>query len=236
MSDLDSWLFPEDSPRHIWTQYFAANSCFPLDGRTVLRGDAAAHHPVARRTRGNADSPCQLSRRSSYQNRLPEPLHIALRSFRSCSEGITKEADMHERITIVGTIAERIKKTRIDRGMTQGQLADAVGISQSSIGNIESGVRKRPRELLSIAQALGVAPEWLETGKRGAPVLQVVSTKAEGAESTARALVTQLAALAARQRPTLRKNLGNLLVELVEHPEDPAVVEQTIADIERFFG
>ena len=143
---------------------------------------------------------------------------------------------MHERITIVGTIAERIKKTRIDRGMTQGQLADAVGVSQSTIGNIESGVRKRPRELLSIAKALDVAPEWLETGKRGAPAQQTVTAKLESAESTARTLVTQLATLAARQRPTLRKNLGNLLVELVENPEDEALVEQTITDIDRFFG
>lgn len=50
-----------------------------------------------------------------------------------------------------------------------------------------------------------------------------------------RGAVEFLAAFAARQRPTLRKNLGNLLVELVEHPDGPIVVEQTIADIERFF-
>ena len=51
-----------------------------------------------------------------------------------------------------------------------------------------------------------------------------------------RVIVERLADLAAAQRPTLRKNLGNLLLDLVEHPEDPAVVEQTIADIERFFS
>ena len=143
---------------------------------------------------------------------------------------------MRERITIVGTIAERIKQIRTDRGMTQGQLADAVGVSQSSIGNIESGVRKRPRELLSIAQALGVSAEWLESGERGAPALHIVGRKADGDEISARILVIQLATLAARQRPTLRKNLGNLLVELVENPEDESLLEQTIADIERFFG
>lgn len=53
--------------------------------------------------------------------------------------------------------------------------------------------------------------------------------------ASVRGAVEFLAAFAAQQRPTLRKNLGNLLVELVEHPDDPSVVEQTIADIERFF-
>ena len=40
------------------------------------------------------------------------------------------------------------------------------------------------------------------------------------------------------QRPVLRpwSALGNLLVDLVEHPDDPDVIEQTITDIERFFG
>ena len=51
-----------------------------------------------------------------------------------------------------------------------------------------------------------------------------------------RDVVEQLAAIARKERPTLRRNLGNLLVELVEHPDDPEVIEQTITDIERFFG
>lgn len=50
-----------------------------------------------------------------------------------------------------------------------------------------------------------------------------------------RALVEYLAQIAAQQRPTLRKNLANLLVDLGEHTEDTALIEQTIADIERFF-
>jgi hypothetical protein len=29
--------------------------------------------------------------------------------------------------------------------------------------------------------------------------------------------------------------LANLLVDLIEHPEDTAIIEQTVADIERFF-
>ncbi|WP_167481122.1 hypothetical protein [Acidovorax cavernicola] len=44
-----------------------------------------------------------------------------------------------------------------------------------------------------------------------------------------------MAEIAAQQRPTLRKNLANPLVDLVEHPEDTALIEQTVAGIERFF-
>ena len=51
-----------------------------------------------------------------------------------------------------------------------------------------------------------------------------------------RALVEYLAQIAAQQRPTLRKNLANLLVDLVEHPEGTALIEQTIPAIERFFS
>lgn len=134
------------------------------------------------------------------------------------------------------SIGSRIKESRCAIGWSQVRLADEAGVTQSSIGNIESGFRQRPRELVSIAKALRVSPEWLETGK--GPRTERASLKLVGAdaEPSVRALVEYLAEIAAQQRPTLRKNLGNLLVDLVEHPEDTALIEQTIADIERFFA
>lgn len=133
------------------------------------------------------------------------------------------------------TIAERIKAVRQELGWSQVQLAEEVGVSQSSIGNIESGFRQRPRELVSIAKALRVSAEWLETGK--GPRTERTSLKLVGddARPSVRALVEYLAEVAAQQRPTLRKNFANLLVDLIEHPEDTALVEQTVADLERFF-
>ncbi len=41
----------------------------------------------------------------------------------------------------------------------------AAGVTQSTIGNIEAGLRKSPRELLAIAAAVKVSPEWLKTGR-----------------------------------------------------------------------
>jgi SOS-response transcriptional repressor LexA len=68
-------------------------------------------------------------------------------------------------ITAVNTIAERLKQAREDKGLTQPGLAERAGVSQGTIGNVEAGLRKNPRELLSIALVLGVEPEWLKTGK-----------------------------------------------------------------------
>jgi transcriptional regulator with XRE-family HTH domain len=50
-------------------------------------------------------------------------------------------------------------------GLSQQDVADAAGVKQSTIGNIEAGIRKRPRELLRIAGALGVRAAWLQTGE-----------------------------------------------------------------------
>lgn len=76
-------------------------------------------------------------------------------------------------ITDVKTIAERIKQARLLRGLSQGDLAAKVGVRQSAIGNIESGTRRRPRDLVSIASALSVSPEWLETGKGEEPAVHL---------------------------------------------------------------
>ena len=135
-------------------------------------------------------------------------------------------------------LAYRLKLIRGERGLTQEQLAERAGISQSAIGNIESGHRKRPRDLVAIATALGVTPEWLETGHSGlvAPEQTFEKRACAPEPQSIRLAMELLGRLAIKQRPTLRKNLGNLLVELVEHPDDPDVIEQTITDIERFFG
>ncbi|MDM0007176.1 S24 family peptidase [Variovorax sp. J22G73] len=68
-------------------------------------------------------------------------------------------------ITNVNTIGERIKYSRQQRGLTQQQLAVAAGVSTSTIGNLESGLRDKPRELNAIARALRASSTWLETGR-----------------------------------------------------------------------
>lgn len=67
-------------------------------------------------------------------------------------------------ITDVNTLAERLKSARDALGLSQEQVALRAGVSQGTIGNIESGTRKRPRELLAIAKAVKVSPDWLLKG------------------------------------------------------------------------
>ena len=62
------------------------------------------------------------------------------------------------------TIAKRIKETRTGRDLTQKELAKKAGVSQGTIGNLESGARTSPRHLVQIANALGVTAEWLQSG------------------------------------------------------------------------
>lgn len=64
----------------------------------------------------------------------------------------------------MNTIAERLKSAREEAELTQPQLASRAGVSAGTIGNIESGARKNPRELLAIAKAVGVHPQWLRDG------------------------------------------------------------------------
>ncbi len=84
-------------------------------------------------------------------------------------------------ITLVNdTIGSRIERERVALGLTQEQLAIAAGVTQGTIGNVEKGLRKKPRELISIARALKVRPEYLETG-RGPKEVDGLQTSAPNA-------------------------------------------------------
>jgi transcriptional regulator with XRE-family HTH domain len=59
-------------------------------------------------------------------------------------------------------VGQRITAARKARGYTQADLGRTVGLSRSSIANIESAVQRAPfHTLLGIAQALGADPAAL---------------------------------------------------------------------------
>lgn len=66
-----------------------------------------------------------------------------------------------------GAIGRRIKDAREALGLSQAELGGRLTPKkkQSYIANIETGYRDQPRELLEIAEALGVRALWLKTGK-----------------------------------------------------------------------
>ncbi len=65
------------------------------------------------------------------------------------------------------TLAQRIAWARTRLGMTQESLALAAGVSQSTIGNLESGIRFSARKITEIADVLEVSASWLATGDEG---------------------------------------------------------------------
>nr|WP_186329773.1 helix-turn-helix transcriptional regulator [Variovorax boronicumulans] len=65
----------------------------------------------------------------------------------------------------MASIGSRVKWARELRGLTQAALARSACVLTSSIVDLESGVRDRPRDLTTLAVALGVRTAWLETGE-----------------------------------------------------------------------
>lgn len=63
------------------------------------------------------------------------------------------------------TLASRLTWARLKKGLTQEELAKKAGVSQGSIGHLESGARKSSRKITAIAEALGVNALWLVEGK-----------------------------------------------------------------------
>jgi transcriptional regulator with XRE-family HTH domain len=66
--------------------------------------------------------------------------------------------------TSLDTLAARTKRAREQRGMTQGELAEAVGMKQPDISKIERGLIQKTTGIARIASALRVPVLWLEIG------------------------------------------------------------------------
>ena len=66
----------------------------------------------------------------------------------------------------MNTLGERIAARRKELGLTQGDLARAVGISQAAVSQWENGETKNLRvdHLFAIADVLQVHPRWLGVG------------------------------------------------------------------------
>ena len=81
--------------------------------------------------------------------------------------------------TFFKLFGKRIAELRKEQGLTQVQMAEALGVSQQQVASFEVGRRRVPISMLpTLAQALSVTVEDLlgetpKTGKRGpAPKLQ----------------------------------------------------------------
>ena len=74
---------------------------------------------------------------------------------------------MNAETKLMTTLGQRLKASRLKAGLTQKQVADAVGMKQPSYQYLEkndSDNKKSSSHLVAIATALGVDPYWLSTG------------------------------------------------------------------------
>jgi transcriptional regulator with XRE-family HTH domain len=63
-----------------------------------------------------------------------------------------------------GTLGQRMRMKRQEKGWTQEQLAVRAGTNQAVIQKIENGKSLRPRKIDEIAAVLDVNPAWLMFG------------------------------------------------------------------------
>lgn len=63
------------------------------------------------------------------------------------------------------TIGDRIRTLRRGRGLSQGELAGQVGLTQTTVSNYERGKRTMDIDTArSLADHFGVSLEWLANG------------------------------------------------------------------------
>lgn len=86
-------------------------------------------------------------------------------------------------MNIEETFAERLAQARNAAVLTQEELAQRCSITQTQISRYEKGKAfPRPATMRSLAEALGVAPEWLSKGEgRGKQVRIALQNDASGA-------------------------------------------------------
>lgn len=62
------------------------------------------------------------------------------------------------------TVGSRVKEARKKAGLSQLQLAEAIGVKQPTISELERGESQSSSYLIQIAQVCNVEPSWLQTG------------------------------------------------------------------------
>nr|WP_259657104.1 helix-turn-helix transcriptional regulator [Burkholderia pseudomallei] len=112
----------------------------------------------------------------------------------------------------MSNIGQVIKAAREAKEWTQKELATRAGVSQGTVGHIESGRNKSTTKLLEIARALGLKPE--EIGLRTA--LPETAGNASQAAEESLSVPPSLSEVAQRRAAILEKSLMLLSREMRE--------------------
>lgn len=64
----------------------------------------------------------------------------------------------------MSSLGDRLREERVKKGLSQKELARLAGCEQPVISDLENGVAKGSKHLISFARILNVSPFWLEDG------------------------------------------------------------------------
>jgi len=157
-------------PSHIRAKVLATHHALggALNSRAILGWHTAPGAPHVGRMRRNTNGAGQSGHTASSQRGLFDDVGVCFTHEGECAT-LTNGMQASGTMPVVSSISERLKLARLRLNLSQVELAKRAGVAAGTIGNLEAGTREKPRNLLGIARALGVTPEWLEEGKELAP-------------------------------------------------------------------
>lgn len=135
----------------------------------------------------------------------------------------------------MNTIGDRIKQRREALGLSQAQLAKLAKCSQGTIGNLEKGHRENPRNLLDIAKALGVLPDWLASGKGEMYASSTARTTqpVEPTTTDASSVLAQLSKLLCDVPHEHREKVYEAMKNMVMYPDQNKFIVPVLAAIQQ---
>ena len=142
------------------------------------------------------------------------------------------------------TIGGRLKRLREAAELTQTELATRAGVSQGTIGNIESNIRGYGKSVVRIASTLKVSTEYLtDLGERNAEpetpahrVMQTAAVYQVKRHDPVALAVMELCIAFARVDKHSRAAAINLLSGVAEHAEDRDYAEMQAVKIAEFLS
>lgn len=102
-------------------------------------------------------------------------------------------------------LGTRIRECRKAAGWSQAKLAEESGISQQMLSKLERGTAFGTTEIVPLARALRVSPQWLETGAE--PMVDAITPDE-------RELLEEYRHLEPEKRPVVRAALRAMLPRL----------------------
>lgn len=80
-------------------------------------------------------------------------------------------------MVLIMSVGKRVREARKLAGLSQQELAKAIGVTQPTLSELERGLSTSSTHLISIAKVCKVAPEWLQTGNVPATYNEISEAK-----------------------------------------------------------